>query len=346
MDRICTTLQGAGHEVALVGRLLPESPTLPPRPYRQHRLRCRYHTGKRFYVEFNLRLWHELRRWEYEVICSVDLDTLLAGYFLTRGSARLALDAHEWFSETPEVCERPAIRRAWRTLGRVLVPQTDARYTVAPVIGQRMSADYGVPFSVVRNLPYRQQVLKSETSEGVIVYQGMLNPGRGLEFAITALTYLPTIKLWIIGDGPGRSDLESLAHALSVNDRVWFVGFVPPAELPELTRRAWLGINLLAGDSASYYYSLANKALDYVQAGLPSVQMDYPEYRAINDAHHCFALLPALSAPALAELIQALMDNPLKYERLRDACQGAGEVLCWEAEASKLLAIFQGLERP
>ncbi len=346
MDRICTTLQGAGHEVTLIGRLLPASPPLSPRPYRQHRIRCRYHAGKRFYAEFNLRLWRELRAWQYDVVCSVDLDTLLAGYLLTRGAARLVFDAHEWFSETPEVVIRPAIRRAWRTLGRALVPRTDARYTVAQVISQRMSEDYRAPFRVIRNVPHRSLLSKKEISGGVILYQGMLNPGRGLETAITALTLLPRAKLWIIGDGPERAELELLARTLCVHDRVWFGGFVPPADLPELTQRVWLGINLLAGESPSYYYSLANKALDYVQAGLPSVQMDYPEYRAIHREHHCFALLSELTAPALAAVIQQLMDHPERYERLRRACHAAAEVLCWEAEAPKLLEIYRELERP
>ncbi len=346
MNRICTTLQEAGHEVSLVGRELPDSAPLRERSYRQHRIRCRYHTGKRFYAEFNFRVWRELRSWNYDVICAVDLDTLLPAYFLTRGRARLVYDAHEWFSETPEVVIRPVVRRAWRTLGRTLVPRADARYTVASVLARKLEEDYGVPFDVVRNLPFRKQIPKTEKAGGVILYQGMLNPGRGVDTAIEALSLLSWARLWIVGDGPERPALEALAQRFGVADQVWFAGFVSPDKLPELTHRAWLGINLLAGDSPNYYYSLANKALDYVQASLPSIQMDYPEYRAINEEHHCFQLLPTLSAAALAALLVVLQEDTARYAALRSGCELAADVLCWEAEAPKLLAIYRTLELP
>ena len=346
MIRICGTLAEAGYEVTLIGRELPDSPALVERPFRQHRIRCRYHTGKLFYAEYNYRLWRELRDWTYDVICAVDLDTLLAATLLRRSDTRIVYDAHEWFSETPEVAQRPLIRGAWRGLGRALVPRTDARYTVGPALAARLAADYGVPFETVRNVPRRSDQPLSENPGGVILYQGMLNPGRGLDVAIRAVASLSDCELWIVGDGPERPALESLSQDLQVQDRVHFKGFHPPSELASFTRRAWLGINLLAGDSQSYYYSLANKSLDYIQAGLPSVQMDFPEYRAINAKYQTFVLLPECTAPALVAKIQALRHDPTRYALLRQNCVRAAAKLCWESEAARLLAIYRSLERP
>ena len=79
MDRICTSLVKAGYEVTLVGRLLPDSKPLPRRPYSTHRIACKNHAGKAFYLEYNWRLWRVLSQWDFNVICSVDLDTLVAG---------------------------------------------------------------------------------------------------------------------------------------------------------------------------------------------------------------------------------------------------------------------------
>ncbi|THH41531.1 glycosyltransferase family 4 protein [Neolewinella litorea] len=345
MHRICGSLQGAGHSVTLVGRELPDSPALPDRPYHQHRLKCRYLRGKRFYAEYNLRLWRLLRGWEFDVICAADLDTLPAGSWLTRARGKLVYDAHEWFSETPEVFARPLVRGLWRGLGKALVPHTDARYTVGPELARQLEVEYRMPFAVVRNLPSRVEFPKHENTGGVILYQGMLNPGRGLEVAMAALSDLPGCKLWIVGSGPERQALEALAQRTGVADRVWFAGFRPPHELPEITRNAWLGINLLEASSPSYYFSLANKSLDYVQAGLPSVQMDFPEYRNLQERYHCFSLLPELTAPALAAVIQGLRDNKPAYDRLRHNCELAAEELCWEREEPRLLEIYEGLER-
>ncbi|WP_420460261.1 glycosyltransferase family 4 protein [Neolewinella sp.] len=344
MHRICSSLQQAGHQVQLVGRLLPTSMPLPDHPYVTHRLRCRYTSGKLFYLEFNYRLYRYLNRQPVDVICAVDLDTLLPVTLLRSRQVRIVYDAHEWFSETPEVVNRPAIRGFWRQLGRWLVPKTDARYTVAPQLARLLAEDYDAPFSVIRNLPVKENILNKENFGGVILYQGMLNPGRGVETAIATLTLLPECKLWIVGSGPEEESLKRLTATLELTDRVWFAGFHPPAKLPEITAKAWLGINLLADSSPSYYYSLANKALDYIQAGLPSIQMDYPEYRSINEQYGVFELLTKLTAAGLAAPIQRLLDHPEAYTRLRENCRVAAEELCWEREEGKLLKIYSAIE--
>jgi glycosyltransferase involved in cell wall biosynthesis len=365
MDRICRSLTKAGHEVTLVGRELPTSKPLPETPYRQFRIRCKNLAGKRFYAEYNYRLWKTIKRWEYDAICSVDLDTLLAGVSLTRGNQKLVFDAHEWFSETPEVVKRPMIRGIWRGLGKALVPKTDARYTVAPMLAQQLEEDYGVPFKTVRNLPsgrtatLRDEVpmegavgpvvgeqlpafgLGASTIRKVILYQGMFNPGRGLKTAIEALALLPDFELWLVGDGPELGALRRCSEELGCSDRVWFAGFRPPAELPAITAKAWLGLNLLDGVSRSYYYSLANKALDYLQAGLPSVQMNFPEYHGIHQEYHCFLLLDNLDPVDLADAIRQLAADPARFARLQAGCARAGEELVWEREEEVLLRIWK-----
>ena len=240
---------------------------------------------------------------------------------------------------------RPLIRSLWRGLGRGLVPRTDARYTVGQTLAERLEADYGEPFGVVRNLPTRSVNTNGEKAEGVILYQGMLNPGRGLDVAIRALTELMSCRLVIVGSGPEEPRLRTLAVTLGLGDRVEFMGFQPPERLPALTSRAWLGINLLASESPSYYYSLANKSLDYVQAGLPSVQMDFPEYRLLQRQYGVFALLPQLSVAAFVEVVSRLLDQPAQYAALRQNCILAADQLCWEAEAPKLLAVYNTLRR-
>ncbi|WP_116105489.1 glycosyltransferase [Lewinella sp. IMCC34191] len=343
MDRICTSLQAAGHDVTLVGRLLPGSPPLSDRPYRQHRITCRHHGGKRFYGEYNWKLWRTLRSWEYDVICAVDLDTLVAGTLLHRRGTKLVYDAHEWFSETPEVAPRPLIRGTWRGIGKALVPRTDARYTVGTELAVALEQDYGVPFGTVRNVPRLTDTAIKENTGGVILYQGMLNPGRGLEEAITAMTALPDHHLLIVGSGPEEERLHLLTRELDVTDRVTFAGFHRPDKLAEFTQRAWLGLNLLRADSLSYYYSLANKSLDYVQAGLPSIQMDYPEYRSINDRYGCYALLSELNADALIAQVKHLAENRDAYRQMHQNCLLAAEELCWEREEQKLLSIYADL---
>ena len=341
MYRICTTLSQAGHEVTLIGRQLPGSPDLPELPFRTRRLHCSRNSGKAFYAEFNYRLYRALRRSDHDVICAVDLDTLLAGYLLCRnGTRRLVFDAHEWFSETPEVVGRPLIRFAWQQLGRWLAPHADLRYTVGSSIAAQLARDYRCPFGVVRNLPVRAADESADKIEGVILYQGMLNPGRGLEALLRALAALPAAECWIIGDGPLRPALETLATRVGVRDRVWFAGHLPPAALPAFTAKAWVGVNLLSAASPSYYHSLANKALDYVQAGLPSVQMGFPEYRLLEQTYGCYALVDSLDPAALETALLRLLSDSAFHQTMADNCRLAAAALTWERESVHLLRLY------
>lgn len=346
MDRVCASLAGAGYDVTLVGRELPTSRLLAKKTYRTRRLRCRFHRGKLFYLEYNLRLFLALRRVRWAVVCAVDLDTLCAAGLLSRAvRARLVYDAHEWFTETPEVVGRPLVRAVWRWVARRFLPLTAARYTVGPRLAERLTAEYGFPFGVVRNLPRAAAPVapnrqRDPRGRRVLLYQGILNPGRGLDVALDALVELPDCELWLIGSGPEETALRRRAAALGLDDRVWFAGFRPPAELPALTAAAWLGLNLLDAASPSYYYSLANKSLDYVQAHLPSVQMDFPEYAALNQTYGCYRLLFELSPSALVAAVTELITNPATYDRLRDGCRLAAEELTWEREEEELLRIW------
>ncbi len=100
MQRICGTLQAAGYAVWLVGRLLPESPPLSDRPFRQYRIRCRFNRGKAFYIEYNIRLLFFLLGRRMDLVCAIDLDTILPCYLVSRlRRIPRVYDAHEWFPE-------------------------------------------------------------------------------------------------------------------------------------------------------------------------------------------------------------------------------------------------------
>ncbi|RMF21836.1 MAG: glycosyltransferase, partial [Bacteroidetes bacterium] len=189
MHRICTTLSGAGFEVELVGRRLPHSQPLPRRAFRQVRLRCFFHRGKLFYLEYNLRLFLYLMPRRAGALCAVDLDTLCAGWLAARLRGwKLVYDAHEFFQEVPEVVGRPFTQRVWEGVARALIPRVDAAYTVSASLAEELSKHYGVSFGLVRNLPPRPALPTHAEKHHppVLLYQGVLNEGRGLEEAIEA----------------------------------------------------------------------------------------------------------------------------------------------------------------
>jgi len=344
MRRTCTSLHQHGFIVHLLGRTKRmDGRASLSAPYQQTLLPVIFHTGPLFYLEYNLRLFCLLIRQDFDLVCAVDLDTLPACILAAKlKQKKCLLDSHEYFTEVPELIKRPLIKRCWELLGHVFVPLADACYTVGPALSAELSNKYDKRFSVVRNVPKRQELTVSFIPEKfTILYQGMLNQGRGLEQLIDVVAAMEDVDLWIVGEGDLTADLQLQAKERCRYDNIIFKGFVFGDALRQLTLSCSIGVNLLCAESASYRFSLANKALDYIQAGKPSIQMNFPEYAALNKAYGVFLCIDELSHQQIHDAIRRLKADKDLYEQLAKQCTIAAADLCWEREEPRLLAIYQ-----
>jgi glycosyltransferase involved in cell wall biosynthesis len=345
MQRICTTLSEEGYEVWLVGRHLPGSKPLTERPFRQIRLHCWNHKGFLFYAEFNVRLFFFLIFTRFDAVGTVDLDTMPAGATAAFcKNKKRVFDAHEYFTEVPEVVNRPLVKAFWTWVERLFLPFYRHAYTVGPALAALFAEKYGLPFAVVRNVPNTVMPIKKKAFSGkkILLYQGALNEGRGIEALISAMAFLPdAFELYLAGEGDLSKQLRERASYLQVDHKVFFLGFVPPETLRARTQEAWLGFNLLENKGLSYYFSLANKFFDYVQAGVPTITMDFPEYRALNNLHEVAVLLPALQPEKIAAAVLQLAEDTPAYQHLVAHCATAATVWNWENEKTTLLSVWQ-----
>ncbi len=135
--------------------------------------------------------------------------------------------------------------------------------------------------------------------------------------------------------------LRQTADSLKVQDRVMFLGFVKPDVLKTWTQKAWLSLNLLENKGLSYYYSLANKFFDSVQAGVPVLTMDFPEYHALNQEFEVAVLLPELQVELVVAAIRNLAQNEGKYAFLSENCLQAARIWNWEHDEKILLEVWK-----
>ena len=348
MHRICHSLASNGYDVLLVGRVLPHSIPLIDKAFEQKRLSCIFKKGFLFYAEYNLRLFiFLLFQSGYDTICSIDLDTLGAGFFasLLRGKKRV-FDAHEYFTEVPELVDRPVVKFFWAMIAKFILPYYRHAYTVGPALAEIFKKQYGPDFTVIRNVAAKAvNEPKVANNNGVsnhktLLYQGALNEGRGLEVAISTMQHIENVQLVLAGEGDCSEKLRALSLVLDLGEKLRFEGYVQPDQLKKLTKSAWAGINLLENRGLSYYYSLANKFFDCVQAGVPVITMDFPEYRHLNQQHEVALLLSELSQDSLAAAINKLLTDKLLYQRLQHNCLVAREEWNWEAEEKVLLGFW------
>ncbi len=352
MQRIADTLQKNGYDVLLIGFERPRSLTLPVWSFKGERLVLRNTVGKSFYLEYNYKLYRRLCQLKPDLICSIDLDTLSAGYFASRRlGCPLVFDAHEYYSELPEVVSRPLIKRFWAGLEAWLSPKVAHNYTVSQSIARELEQRYGQPYAFIPNYPrLADSQLRSApgtdhtpSQPPFVLYQGALNQGRGLEAAIQAFSGLD-IPLHIAGEGDLSQELREWAQKQEgETQNIQFLGYKPPHELKAYTASAWLGLNLLENRGLSYYYSLSNKFFDYIHAGIPQICMDFPEYRSINEQYEVAILISDTRPESIRIAVQHLFDDPQRYKRLQNNCLLARQAFCWEAIEPELLAFYENL---
>ena len=343
MIRICTSLHNAGYQVTLVGRERPSSKPLIDRPFKQVRLKQRIDQGKLFYLTYNLKLLFYLLFKKMDAVCAIDLDTILPVYYASklRGIPRV-YDAHELFCEIEEVVSRPYIQKMWYAIETHTVPHFKYGYTVNKSYVDEYRKMYGVAYAIVRNATILKPLTIPQKPERSILYQGAVNYGRCFPELIAAMKNVDA-KLIICGEGNFYTQAQQLVKEHGLEGKVVFKGYVPPAELPQYTLNAYVGITLFVATSRSNELSLANRFFDYMHHGVPQLCMKYPEYENINREYEVAELIDNVEPANIAAALNKLLSDEDYYRTLQQNCLKAREVYCWQQEEKRLVEVYQRL---
>ncbi len=323
-------LEEAGCEVLVVGR---------------NDLPLRHQRGWRFYAELNWQLWRRLRKEAVDVVWANDSDTLPGCYMASlRSGVKLVMDAHELMPEVPELVDKPLVRWVWRTIERLLMPRCDGLLTVCGSIASHYRNELGVQMSVVRNLPAGAPVPVRPHEEGrqrILLYQGRVNKGRGVDWAIDALEWLPDCRLVVAGDGDLLEEMQRRAASKPWSDRIRFTGRLMPHELEQMTLEADVGLVMLEDIGLSYHYALPNRVGDFVRAGVPMVVSDLPEMAAVVRRYKVGEIMREPGAEALAQSVRRILDR----HWTDDDFAAARRDMNWEKEKNTLTALLDQVTR-
>ena len=367
VDRSCRALVEAGYDVTLVGRRLADSRPID-RPYPTCRMRLLFRRSALFYAEYNLRLLLRLLFSSCDVIYANDTDTLVACYMAARMRRKpLFFDAHELFPEVPELVGRPAVKRVWERIEEIILPRIARRRdmasaTVCQSIANIYRERYGLQMAVVRNVPMRYETaaadvtpLLEKVGEGqkILLYQGAVNVGRGIEAVMEAMPLLRECHLLVAGVGDKYLELRRRAEEIG-SGNITFLGRLEPALLHSLTHHADLGISLLENRGLNYYYSFPNRIADFVQAGVPVLATDFPEIHRVVEGFGIGTLVEPASFDVetcrsqwpLPEEMAAIIRGALQYwetmsgQEKRRRFETAAQNLSWENDKKNLINAF------
>lgn len=343
MERICSSLSNNNYDVTLIGFYKKRSVKPDQKQYKQIRLSVFFKKGKMFYLEYNFRLFWYLLFKKFDIYCGIDLDTLLPVFINAWLKRKPCIyDAHEYFTELPEIIDRPVIKRMWMWLESNVLPHIKYNYTVGYAIAETLEKKYKQKYAVIKNVPLLSENTNSVETQNYILYQGALNKGRGLENLMLAMQHLD-IQLYIAGEGDLSAEIRTYAAQLPHAKKIRFLGYVRPAELKQYTLQAKIGVNFIENMGLSYYYSLSNKFFDYIHAGIPQITMNFPEYKKLNEQYSIALLIDDLDPATIANNINKLLLDADLYTRLKNNTKAAAKQLNWQKEEVKLLNFYNAI---
>lgn len=351
VNKSCLTLQKAGFEVLLVGRRQRKSPPMDERPYKSKRMKLLFEKGPMFYASFNIRLFIFLLFHRCNCLLSNDLDTLLPNFWISKlKRIPLIYDSHEYFTEVPELVNRPKVQCVWKHIEKYVVPKLPEMITVCQSIADLFHEKYGIKVHIIRNIPMRKMLPAPASREEVgldpqkhiLVLQGSgINIHRGSEELVDAMAYLNDCQLVIIGGGDVLPILKEKVAANNWDDRVKFFPRMPYQKMMAITQLADLGFTLDKDTNLNYRFSLPNKLFDYIQAGVPIIASHLTEIERIITDYNIGTFIENHEPKTIAATIQNALNDEKNLAQWKNNLIFAAQNLCWENEEEVLLKIYE-----
>jgi glycosyltransferase involved in cell wall biosynthesis len=313
-------------------------------------MRLLFDKGAFFYAEYSMRLFFLLLFKKFDILLSNDLDTLLPNYLVSRlRGKKIVYDSHEYFTEVPELVNRPKIQRIWERIEGFVFPKLDCIYTVNHSIASKYTEKYGKKIEVVRNISPRwnPENLKSKSELGIpedafiLIFQGAgINIDRGAEEIVDAMKFLENTVLLFVGDGDVIPNLKKIVSENQLDEKVLFFGKRPYQEMMNFTYHADLGLSLDKDSNLNYRFSLPNKVFDYMHTETPILASGVVEVRKIVEGYSIGKIIESHNPKSLAEDIQFIQANPELYISWKENCKKAATIENWEKESEVLQKFF------
>lgn len=345
MHKVCDHLISKNFDVLVYGRVLPNTFDVK-RAYQIKRKKHWFNNNFLFYAEYNIRLFVTLLFYKCDYILANDLDTLTACFFANKlKNSELVYDSHELFSEGAELQGRSFVQNFWRTLENWFLPRIEKSYTVSQSIANFYNNKYNTKMGVIRNVPILNKEIttlnaKFPTKNKTVLYQGVLNPGRGIKPMIKALHLLEDVDLVIIGYGKVKEELINYVKTEKLEKRVHFLGRIAHEDLPNYTMLANVGMVLEEPLGLSFQFSLPNKLFDYIHAELPIICGALPEIKIIVEKYNAGVIVNDYSPETISKALKKLLDETELYNKIKLSQSKAKKELCWEEEKQLLNNYF------
>lgn len=177
----------------------------------------------------------------------------------------------------------------------------------------------------------------------IVLYTGRLHPAKGLPTLVAAWEAInarrPEARLWLIGEGPAKAELQRQIDALGLSGRAVIAG--PFDQVDDLLQAADLFV------LPSREEGMSISLLEAMSAGLPTVATRIPGNESLIESGQHGLLAPVDDAAALADaIVQVLSDRSLATHLGARARDRVAKEFSLAAATKTHLALFDRLTHP
>ncbi|WP_422126747.1 glycosyltransferase family 4 protein [Thioalkalivibrio sulfidiphilus] len=282
------------------------------------------------------------------VIHAHDVNVLPTAWLASKlARVPLVYDAHEISTDREGY---RAFRGLVAGLEKRIMPGAAGTITTTDARAKFFARAYGIPRPLVlQNRPRLHRVPRSQRlcdelglSETwpIVLYQGGLQPGRGLPRLVQAAAKIPNAYFVFIGGGRQAGELHALAARLGLSERVRFIPTVALSQLPSYTASADIGVQPIENTCLNHFTTDSNKLFEYVIAGLPVVASQLPEISRVVREHDLGVLFPPGDTVAMASAIKQMVESPELRAHHRAKAEQAAMTLNWEQQEQALVELY------
>lgn len=289
------------------------------------------------------------RKKRYDFYHSNDLNTLMQGALSAKWFRRqkLIYDSHE--VQTSRTGYNSPI---YGKMEKFLLKFVDKMIAENHTRAKYNEELYGIYPHVVHNYPIPTkpetssfiqltELLQLPKDEPILLYQGGIQMGRGLEKIIEAVPMIERGTVVFIGDGRLKPQLIKMVEDQHLANRVKFIPKVPVDELLHYTKNAYLGFQVLNNICFNHYSASSNKLFEYMMSGVPVIACSFPEIQKVVETENVGICVDSHDPLSIAQAVNYLLHHPDVRQQMSENCLAARHHYNWKNEKNVFIDIYE-----
>ena len=301
------------------------------------------------YWEYHKQIKSLLNNKKYDIIVAGDLFSLSGA---CTQKTKIIFDSREIYSELEAHINKPLHGMFWSIYEKHYLKRVHTIITTAKTDMNYLKHKYAqykqLKFYNIFNFPSNKnnqcdlqlkKLFPIQKNHIIILYQGVLQKGRGLNLLIDLINITKDLSAIIIGDGKERGKYIKKINQYKINNRVFLINRVPYLELLQYTSLGHIGWLIIKNRSTSNLFALPNKLFEYTLMGLPVISSNLPNINPIIKKYNLGKTLKkSLSTTNILESIKEIKNNFQEYQKINQIIQ---KKFTWETQHVNFLRLLK-----